>query len=106
MVVDWADSKGGKEDDERGVYITNLDEHVDDGIFRKHFSKFGVIEKVVFGRAISHANRKDFAIINFATRKAAQRCISEGNNTTFQGRCVHDMEGSGVGRRVQVRYHD
>lgn len=46
VMVDWAETRGNKEDDERGVYITNVDESVEDEDFRKHFGRFGVIEKV------------------------------------------------------------
>lgn len=86
MLMDWAETRGNKEDDERGVYITNVDETVDDSVFKEHFSKFGVIEKVVYGRLIGHARRKDFAIINFATRESAKKCIKETNGTKFMNR--------------------
>lgn len=41
--------------------------------------------KVVYGRLIGHAKRKDFAIINYTTREAAQSCIKEMNGTEFVG---------------------
>ena len=85
-MVDWADTKGCREEDERGVYVTNVDERVDESLFKDHFSKFGVVDKVVLGRTISHATRKDFAIVNFVTRKAAQKCVNEGSRTTLRGR--------------------
>jgi len=44
--TDWAESRGSKEDDECGVYMTNVKEDVEDEVFRKHFGKFGTIDKV------------------------------------------------------------
>lgn len=46
MLIDWAETRGNKQDDERGVYITGLDEKVDDAALRKHFGSYGVIVKV------------------------------------------------------------
>ena len=43
------------------------------------------MNKVVYGRLIGHAKRKDFAIINYTTRDAAQTCIKETNGTDFLG---------------------
>lgn len=49
MVVDWAEVKGNSsnaEDEECGVYMTNVKEDVEDEAFRTHCGKFGTIEKV------------------------------------------------------------
>lgn len=46
MLIDWAETRGNKQDDERGVYITGLDEKVDEAALRKHFGSYGTIVKV------------------------------------------------------------
>ncbi|CAM9851752.1 unnamed protein product, partial [Choristocarpus tenellus] len=88
VLMDWAETRGNKEDDDRGIYILNVDPDVDDLIFRAHFAKYGTIEKVVYGRLIPHARRNDFAIINFSNRDAAKNAIAEMNGTMFQGRSM------------------
>ena len=45
VVVDWAAPRG-TEDEECGVYMTNIKEDVEEKAVRDHFGKFGVIEKV------------------------------------------------------------
>lgn len=49
VLIDWAETRGNKEDDERGVYILNVDENVDEVAFKENFTKFGVIEKASVG---------------------------------------------------------
>lgn len=46
VLIDWAETRGNKQDDERGVYITGLDEKVDEAGLRKHFGSYGTIVKV------------------------------------------------------------
>lgn len=46
MLIDWAETRGNKQDDERGVYILNVDENVEDAAFKAHFEKHGTIDKV------------------------------------------------------------
>ncbi|CAM9663080.1 unnamed protein product, partial [Ectocarpus fasciculatus] len=83
VLIDWAETRGNKQDDERGVYITGLDEKVDDAALRKHFGSYGVIVKVVVGNQVGTAQRKDFAIINYSTAEAAKTCIESMHGTEF-----------------------
>lgn len=46
VLIDWAETRGNKQDDERGVYVLNVDENVEDADFKAHFEKHGTIEKV------------------------------------------------------------
>lgn len=56
VLIDWAETRGNKEDDERGVYILNVDENVEDAAFKSHFAKFGPIEKA------SQKNRASYVL--------------------------------------------
>lgn len=54
--------------------------YVDELSFRICFFR-----QVVFGRQVAHSRRKDWAIVNFTTRDAAQTCIKEMHGTEFLG---------------------
>lgn len=46
MVLHWAETKGGREEDESGVYLSNVSEEVTSDFVRKEFAKFGEIREV------------------------------------------------------------
>ncbi|CAM9694148.1 unnamed protein product, partial [Ectocarpus sp. 6 AP-2014] len=108
VLIDWAETRGNKQDDERGVYITGLDEKVDEAGLRKHFGSYGTIVKVVVGNQVGTAQRKDFAIINYSAADAAKTCIESMHGTDFMGKKLEvtmakskrkrDSYGGGRGR--------
>lgn len=46
MVLHWAETKGGREEDESGVYVSNIGEDVTSDFIRTEFGRFGEIKEV------------------------------------------------------------
>lgn len=46
MVLNWAESKGGREEDESGVYLSNVSEEVTSDFVRTELGRFGEIKEV------------------------------------------------------------
>lgn len=46
MVLHWAETKGGREEDESGVYLSNVSEEVTSDFIRKEMGRFGEIKEV------------------------------------------------------------
>lgn len=46
VLIDWAETRGNKQDDDRGVYVLNVSEEVEEAVFKAHFEQHGTIEKV------------------------------------------------------------
>lgn len=59
----------------KSVYAEGIPSSWDEEKVKKHFKKFGEIERVALSRNIQSARRKDFAIVNFKTRESALSCI-------------------------------
>ncbi|CAM9108751.1 unnamed protein product, partial [Sphacelaria rigidula] len=86
VLIDWAETRGNKQDDDRGVYVLNVSEEVEEAVFKAHFEQHGTIEKIVYGKLIPHARRNDFAIVNYTDRESAKKCIAEMHGTSFMGK--------------------
>lgn len=45
-MLHWAETKGGREEDESGVYVSNMSEDTTSDFVRKEFGRFGEIKEV------------------------------------------------------------
>lgn len=73
MTVDWAETRGNKEDDERGVYITNLVETVVEDQIRGKFGVYGTIEKVRVYSCIHVLSKYFFCLLFWGG--PSRRCV-------------------------------
>ncbi|XP_058085386.1 nucleolin 2-like isoform X2 [Magnolia sinica] len=81
--VSWAEPLNDPDEEEmlkvKSVYADGIPSTWDEDKVRKHFKKFGEIERVVLARNIQSARRKDFAFVNYKTRESALACIESFN---------------------------
>lgn len=98
--VAWAEPLKEPDEEEmlkvKSVYLEGMPSSWNEAKVRKHFNKFGEIERVVLSRNIQSAKRKDFAFVNYTTRESALECIESFNNEELVD------EGSKVNVKVSL----
>ncbi|KAJ4972060.1 hypothetical protein NE237_005159 [Protea cynaroides] len=81
--VAWAEPLNEPDEEEmlkvKSVYTEGVPSFWDEKKIKKHFEKFGEIDRVVLARNMHSAKRKDFAFVNYTTRDAALACIESIN---------------------------
>ncbi|XP_043700079.1 nucleolin 2-like [Telopea speciosissima] len=81
--IAWAEPLNEPDEEEmlkvKSVYAECLPSYWDEKDVKKHFEKFGEIDRVVLARNMHSARRKDFAFVNYTTREAALACIESIN---------------------------
>lgn len=77
--VAWADTLNIPDEEEmekvKSVYAEGVPDSWDEDKLMESFTKFGEIERIVLGKNIKLAKRKDIAFINYKNRKDALSCI-------------------------------
>ncbi|KAG0475438.1 hypothetical protein HPP92_015124 [Vanilla planifolia] len=98
--VAWADSFIVPDEEEmqkvKSVYAEGIPDSWNEDKLKETFKKFGEIERVVLGRNIKTAKRRDFAFINYANREAALSCIESLSNDVIED------DGSKVNLKVAL----
>lgn len=64
----------------KSVFVDGLPPHWDEDRVRKHFKRYGDIERITLARNMSTAKRKDFGFVDFTTHEAAVACIEDVNS--------------------------
>ncbi|XP_042511821.1 nucleolin 2-like isoform X2 [Macadamia integrifolia] len=81
--VAWAEPLNEPDEEEmlkvKSVYAEGVPSSWDEEKVKKHFDKYGEIDRVVLARNMHSARRKDFAFVNYTTREAALACIESIN---------------------------
>ncbi len=72
----------------KAVHVGNIDWGTTEESLNKLFSPYGSIEKIVLGRNVASANRKDFAIVNYALRADARKAVKALHEVVVSGRCL------------------
>ncbi len=72
----------------KAVHVGNIEWSTTEESLNKLFSPYGIIEKIVLGRNVVSANRKDFAIVNYALRADARKAVKALHEVIVSGRCL------------------
>ncbi len=70
----------------KAVHVGNIDWGTTEQSLDEVFSSYGKIEKIVLGRNVTSANRKDFAIVNYALRADARKAVKAMHDVVVSGR--------------------
>lgn len=77
--VAWADSFHIPDEEDmlkvKSVYAEGVPDSWNEDRLKETFKEYGEIERIVLGRNIKSAKRRDIAFINYKTREAALSCI-------------------------------
>ncbi|XP_020577188.1 heterogeneous nuclear ribonucleoprotein Q-like [Phalaenopsis equestris] len=77
--IAWADSFNIPDEEDmlkvKSVYAEGVPDSWNEDRLKETFNKYGEIERIVLGRNIKSAKRRDIAFINYKTREAAISCI-------------------------------
>ncbi|XP_043717873.1 nucleolin 2-like [Telopea speciosissima] len=81
--VAWAEPLNEPDEEEmlkvKSVYAEGVPSSWDEEKVKKHFEKYGEIDRIVLARNMHSAKRKDFAFVNYTIREAALACIESIN---------------------------